>query len=88
MCTPVKNRFNSISISLEHAHVKATLLQKELDELRVLHTTPKATRRGITVDALETHVFSTEEVLEKVRLVEEARKAKQGHWRCGRGIQR
>jgi len=71
--TPVKNRLQELSSAFEAVHARNTILEKENMDFRDAQTGGKRKKAGVTVSNLETHVFSTEDVLAKVRATEDAR---------------
>jgi hypothetical protein len=66
----------SLSIGLEQAQARAALLEKDLEEARAEIELPKRGRAGVTVTALGTHTFNTQEVLKKVVEIETIRASK------------
>jgi len=71
---PVKNRLQELSSAFEAVHARNTILEKENRDFRDAQTGGKRKKAGVTVSNLETHVFSTEDVLAKVRAAEDARR--------------
>jgi len=72
--TPVKNRLQELSSASEAVHARNTILEKENRDFKDAQTGGKRKKAGVTVSNLETHVFSTEDVLAKVRAAEDARR--------------
>jgi len=72
--TPVKNRLQELSSAFEAVHARNTILEKENRDFRDAQTGGKRKKAGVSVSNLETHVFSTEDVLAKVRAAEDARR--------------
>jgi len=56
-----------LSSGFEAVHARNTILEKESRDFRDAQTGGKRKKAGVTVSNLETHVFSTEDVLAKVR---------------------
>ncbi len=65
--TPVKKSIASLVSAVENAIVRNTVLEKENQGLRDASEARKRKRAGITIGNLGTHVFSTEDCLERVR---------------------
>jgi len=63
-----------LSSAFEAVHARNTILEKENRDFRDAQTGGKRKKAGVTVSNLETHVFSTEDVLAKVRAAEDARR--------------
>ncbi len=64
--TPVKDRITSLVGAVESERAKNTVLEKENQKLRDAVGIRKRKRAGITVGNLGTHVFSTQQCLERV----------------------
>jgi len=79
MNTPVKRRFETMASSMEGLHARNTMLEKENQDLKDLQASKKKPRRGATVAALGTHVFSSQECyrqIEELEALTAARKTK------------
>ncbi len=76
LLTPVKNRITSLVSAVETANARNTVLELENKHLRDAGEARKRKRAGITVGNLGTHVFTTEQCLEKVRDAEAATTAR------------
>ena len=76
LLTPVKNRITSLVSAVETANARNTVVELEKKHLRDAGEARKRKRAGITVGNLGTHVFTTEQCLEKVRDAEAATTAR------------
>ena len=68
--SPVKSHITSLVSAVETVNARNTVLEKENQGLRDASEARKRKRAGITVGNLGTHVFSTEDCLERVRVAE------------------
>ena len=74
--TPTKRRLISMSSSLESLQSEKAILERENAILRAVARPPKQARKGMTVNYLGTHEFSTPEVLAAAQEAESSRKGK------------
>ena len=74
--TPTKNRLISMSSSLESLQGQNTLLNRENELLRGMARPPKQIRKGMTVNYMGTHHFSTSNVLAAAQEAESSGKGK------------